>query len=574
MTPETAQLVSTVTARFIELTFAIVVVFIIGQSLSKRAFATGSTGISISEITMRTWIAEWKDWARIGDNPSMANDTLLDFRKRPTGKHNLYDNTTMTSTWLEAEFGDIKKNWDEHDRIVHQVRLAMPHPGVYAAVNDQQNNIPLLTNPNGLGLVNITASVVSPTVDVLCANLNRTELRPLVYTSWPHARTQDTKVPGQKIGLDDWEKDVPPPDEKDWLNTTVVDDIFKWGSKYGRWPPAFPLYPNDWNMIVNDTTSALNQNQVGASGSLYILGKSGLGDDYTLCQMRSWVSPVCSTRFQIIGNSGVHMDTLCDDPQGEESDSYWRYIKDHSGDDIPDMQVSQDWQNLAVQWRTSMDINGGVYNNNASNARIMTHLALQKPELPASLPSLSEALAVYVSPTLVLGSIRSPFAHYWDHDNYNATNTPAPIAVDFGATMQVYEYASTSVVDAGGFIFFYIVLLGVMLINIYCFYLLVWGGGVVVTDYTDPANNFALAINSPPSSVMAGSCGGGPEKDQTTAPFRIVYASGANHYYFLEAQDRFKSRHSALSTGSRKLLLSEALYEKSYKRLSSRKPIM
>lgn len=35
-----------------------------------------------------------------------------------------------------------------------------------------------------------------------------------------------------------------------------------------------------------------------------------------------------------------------------------------------------------------------------------------------------------------------------------------------------------------------------------------------VTDFSEPPNLFALAVNSPPSQVLAGSCGGGPEGKQ------------------------------------------------------------
>lgn len=36
----------------------------------------------------------------------------------------------------------------------------------------------------------------------------------------------------------------------------------------------------------------------------------------------------------------------------------------------------------------------------------------------------------------------------------------------------------------------------------------------LVTDFSEPPNLFALAVNSPPSHVLAGSCGGGPEGKQ------------------------------------------------------------
>jgi hypothetical protein len=36
----------------------------------------------------------------------------------------------------------------------------------------------------------------------------------------------------------------------------------------------------------------------------------------------------------------------------------------------------------------------------------------------------------------------------------------------------------------------------------------------LVTDFSEPPNLFALAVNSPPSHVLAGSCGGGPQGEQ------------------------------------------------------------
>ena len=36
----------------------------------------------------------------------------------------------------------------------------------------------------------------------------------------------------------------------------------------------------------------------------------------------------------------------------------------------------------------------------------------------------------------------------------------------------------------------------------------------LVTDFSEPPNLFALAVNSPPTHLLAGSCGGGPEGKQ------------------------------------------------------------
>jgi hypothetical protein len=160
---------------------------------------------------------------------------------RPTGKHNLLDNTTMDSSWIEAEYGDPAKQYDAHKRVINNVTLAMPHPGVYAAATAPINGILQPNELLGVGEYSIKASVVSPAVNVLCANMNAEELAPLVYTTWPNARTEGTEIPGQKIGVDDWGKDVPASSPTEWLNSTVVDDVFRWGEQYGRRPPVFQL---------------------------------------------------------------------------------------------------------------------------------------------------------------------------------------------------------------------------------------------------------------------------------------------------------------------------------------------
>ena len=51
----------------------------------------------------------------------------------------------------------------------------------------------------------------------------------------------------------------------------------------------------------------------------------------------------------------------------------------------------------------------------------------------------------------------------------------------------------------------------------------------LVTDFSEPPNLFALSINSPPSHLLAGSCGGGPEGKQYSVNW-FVNAEG-DHLY-------------------------------------------
>jgi hypothetical protein len=58
-----------------------------------------------------------------------------------------------------------------------------------------------------------------------------------------------------------------------------------------------------------------------------------------------------------------------------------------------------------------------------------------------------------------------------------------------------------------------VILLLVFLLNIFVLIYFLFHRGLV-TDFSEPPNLFALAVNSPPSHLFAGSCGGGPEGKQ------------------------------------------------------------
>lgn len=94
-----------------------------------------------------------------------------------------------------------------------------------------------------------------------------------------------------------------------------------------------------------------------------------------------------------------------------------------------------------------------------------------------------------------------------------------------------------------------------------------------MTDFTEPQNLFALAVNSPPSVQLKGSCGGGPEKRDLVVPWRVAYAPSAHHYFFEEANDRpWKGKYAVDGKGSgghASGLEQEQVRASSYKRLSA-----
>lgn len=428
----------------------------------------------------------------------------------------------------------------------------MNDSGIYKAATNPVNKILQPQDLDGLGAYNISASAISPAVNVMCVNMNQSELAPLVYIDWPNAILENTTVPGQRIGHMGWDNEVPHPVDdlgnQNWLNKTVVDDVFRWGNKYNRTPPVFqmvrspssrsapleqyssgtnePQYPLDENTITNTTVQAVN---ITRADAIYLLGKSRFLDDYTLCELRSWPAITCSTRFDVSGITGMSMYTHCDDPNDE--DAYYHTM-------TPDAQIAAaaDWKDMADGWRLAIDLNGGTNNNNASNARILTELALTESRLQDNVPSMAEALAVLVSSTLVTSSIDTPFIHFW---NYSSETTPASVSnilpfpgdlVSFKASVMTQEYASWHTQSWQGI--FYLVLGGVFVINCFCLCYFCRVG--LVTDFLEPGNLFALAVNSSP----------GPTKRDLVVPYRLAYAENENSYFFEEADERLRNRGS------------------------------
>ncbi|KAJ2905532.1 hypothetical protein MKZ38_005176 [Zalerion maritima] len=552
-------------------------------------------------------------WQGIHANGTSKAENIDD---RPHSTAMLHDNTTVTSSWIEGEFSNVTSSFEKYGRIVNNVTLAVPHPGVYAAATDPINGILQPNDLSGVGEYAIKASVVSPTVNALCVNMDKDELAPLVYTEFPSARTNTTDIPGQVTGAADWERDIPGPGNDEFLNRTVVDEIFRWGPRFGRRPPMWRMFPIANNIITNTTVQGTD---TVLADAIYILAKSpaaNMAGNYTICELRSWLATSCSSKFSIKGTEGGELKALCE-KDGDEN----RFDKLHPGVATP--KPSGDWKNMVDQWRLAIDLNGGIQNNNASNARILTGLVInQLPELerlrddallaerqgekiktsgglPALLPSMAEALAVLISSTLLVGGINTPFdARGWEFESHELGLPGNPET--FNASIKSQEFVSGHN-DVWQAVVFYPILLSVFAINALCLCYLVtslmgergwrctrglarkccfvgrgwrwWRNkkngdtedgksgkrdaegvkgngkmgtdstscanapGGLVTDYTEPSNLFALAINSPPSRQLAGSCGAGPRERELAVPFRVGYQEKGNHYYFEEASD-------------------------------------
>lgn len=162
----------------------------------------------------------------------------------------LYDNTTVKAAWIRTETSDIAANSKKYNRIVNNVTLAMPHAGLVSVASDQINGILQPSDLEGVGEYRVRAAVVSPAINVLCANMNKSELSPLIYVDWPNAITnQSISVPNQKVPWSGYESDVVPEPGKEYLNSTAADEVFGWGVNK-RQPPVFPMASLDFALVV------------------------------------------------------------------------------------------------------------------------------------------------------------------------------------------------------------------------------------------------------------------------------------------------------------------------------------
>ncbi|KAM3565672.1 hypothetical protein ARSEF4850_001272 [Beauveria asiatica] len=496
----------------------------------KEEAASSCMDVMVSGESYRNLQAFMRVWTNININGSTL---IRDLKERPAGTASLHGNTTLLGAWIETEHGNVTAHYEETGRIINNATLAMPHPGVVTAATSPLNGILQPNDLSSVGEYSIKAGVVSPAVNVLCVNMSPSELAPLVYTEWPHANNSATGMGNQTIGWKNWTSEVPDGPDSDgnenFLNRTEVDDIFRWGPKYNRRPPVFKLFPFDYNTVVNTREPP----GIQPADAIYILGKRPNFQNYTLCELRSWLSPNCSTHFTISGISGSKMVAHCED--SNDVDSYRRSFAKDQGWALP----ASDWKHLAEQWRTASDLNGGERNSDPANSRILTQLALVKPTLAVHLPSMAEALAVFASSTLVLGSVGTPFRHYWDYNKPgNIVGEPGAIH-QFNASVITQEYMSGHVAAWQGMFY---VILGLMCgLNLTCAGYL-WKNRKLVTDFTEGHNLFSLALNSAPNERLKGTCGGGPEGPDMAVPWRVGYASGANHYYIEETTRRPRRR--------------------------------
>ena len=369
--------------------------------------------------------------------------------------------------------------------------------------------------------------VPSPALNVLCAELTKEELAPMIYSEWPAYKEENNR------NFSNFPLHVPMPRKPDWLNKTVVDELFGFGEKYDRRPPVFPKYPLTYNTIVNATT-------VWAD-SLYILAASTNGN-YSLCSLRASLTANCSTAYRV-NIQGGGLTSRCINPDRPHNPLAYS----HRDGNATNGFLIKDWATgIAPSWAYALALNNGITDGDSSNARLLTQLIPKEPALDRSNPTIAEALSVLAGCSLMLSAVDSPFIQGWNY----STTVPVleePQYQTFPGTLRSQEYASGGVQQWQGV--FYIVLVSVFLINIFCLVYFIIRGDLM-TDFIEPQNLFALAINSPPSRKLEGACGGGPNQEQIQRNWFIKLDSEKEHFYISNGDKTPRMRKSRMRRGS------------------------
>jgi hypothetical protein len=433
--------------------------------------------------------------------------------------------------------------------MVQRVTMAMPHANLFNAARDPANGILQPAELGGAGEYTITASVPVPISNVLCVGMTEAELRPLVYSAWP-----DPQAPTRNNSLDpsSWPSVLKDDLQVAWFeipNATVVDHLFGFGEVVSgpdmqgqnttQYAPVFPKYPIDYNTVASFW-------EPYGQLSVYLLAKPPVGaypvtDEYVMCSLSTMLYNNCSTRYHA-EQAGGHLSVYCDDdPQNTLP---YMQSQPHQDEEPLLFIVSPDWKDIASEWINAISLSQGIADGNASGARMLTQMippdTAGTMTLSLKMPSIGEALSVLVGCTLLLASSMAPFIHYW---NYSETSLVDPQAEIFNASIISRDYTSGGTQQWQGI--FYVILIAVFIMNVLCLLYLCriyWRDGQV-TDFTEPQNLFSLAINSPPSSTLSGSCGAGPEGNMFAKRWQVGMqqdnsnATGAHPHFYVRFPD-------------------------------------
>ncbi|CBX98555.1 hypothetical protein LEMA_P077940.1 [Plenodomus lingam JN3] len=434
----------------------------------------------------------------------------------------LDDNIPVTTTWIDRV--DMKAESDKAGRIVNNITIAVPHRGVPAAARHPQNN---LLQPEDLqgggGSYTVRASVASFALNVLCVNAKREELEPIVYETWPNA----VKMENTSMAVNYWPIQAFP-DGTNANNMTVLDGVFGWRNEdeeNTQARPVFLKFPKDANTLANHTST-------GPRPAAYLLGKApdATTNDYFLCSMKTSITTTCTTRYNA-SSQGQSLEALC------ENDGKWH------DDDAPTASASQGdrvalsgWLDMAFDLLNSISLNNGVFDGDASTARILTQLQLREPVLNQTLPSPAEALASIMMCTVLDLTQNFPFTVAQKAQTPNSSSTPNTAQLEyFNAWVRVAQYMSggekpyqkQTISNAADPQAFLPVLSLTLVLNIFILLYLAFVLRIrLVTDLCEPLVLFIVGYRSPPGSLFGQDALQGPGRADWARAWRVGREGG------------------------------------------------
>ncbi|KAI4592344.1 hypothetical protein KJ359_011283 [Pestalotiopsis sp. 9143b] len=464
--------------------------------------------------TLLTYLGEWEH-QNYPSNPTEQEG-------RPGANSIVLGNTTLQSAWVQTdEFPTVA---EVDGRLINNVTLAMPHAGLVSMYSHAYNGEENIRQPGSdadFGEYDVVASVVSPSINVLCATAQESEVKPLL---------------GEK---DDKAKESP------------LDDVFLWGKKHnGRYRPTFETVAPDYQFVTDP------RDTIDGADSIYTMGKAGGSSEYTVCQLRSILTTNCVSRFQVTNSSGS-ITAYCGQDVTARGFRSYKEVYDMREDsfDVPA------WRDLAVQWNIALGLNNGVINASSANVRLLSGTILSKPELQRNVPSLAEMLAVFASPLLVDSSLGATYSHEWRHGDANDTFPTPGQPEDIVTSYRFQTYISGWAVDmpmTPGHVYYFIVLATLFVISSIC--LGACGRGPKTKDlgvcfrvgYAETANHYYF-------------------EDARDAPAR----SAAKRVSKLREKRSSRILLGAPSEESQtNLLVADGAYSENYKRLSAKSPLL
>lgn len=452
----------------------------------------GSTCLAVewSSLCSRNfarYLSKWDDSTARMAPQWMSDDT----EKRLPVFAALNDNIPVITAWLNH--ADVKTDSEKAGRIVNKVTVAVPHRGVPAAARHPQNN---LLQPEDLqgggGSYTVRASVANFALDVLCVNANRTELEPIVYETWPNA----VKMENTSMAVNYWPIQAFPQGTNS-NNKTVLDEMFGWRDEdedRSMSRPVFLKFPIDANTIANHSATSPRP-------AAYLLGKApdATTDDYFLCSMKTELTTACTTRYNA-SSQGQSLEALCDKDDDSEVPS-----QASGGNNT----ALSGWLGMAYDLLNSISLNNGVFDGDASTARILTQLQLKEPALNKTLPSPAEGLASIMMCTVLDLTPNFPFTVSEGVSAADLAETPLQY---FNASIRVAQYMSGG--EKTYQKAFLVVLALTLLLNIF---ILIYLGFVLrvrlIIDLCEPLVLFIIGYHSAPGNIFGEASLQGPKGD-------------------------------------------------------------